>query len=276
MEARGVTYRIDRPALVAIVLDAVRGRPDVVAAWEGGSAAWGRADAWSDADLQLLAVDEEPATIAAIFAAVEGALEAAGGIRGRFVVPEPAWHGHSQRFYHVADAGPYVMLDLVVVHPGVAERFLAPEQHGHAIVHLGGGDDVAAPAFDAAAHRVRLRRAFEEAVGRFDLFQPLVTKEVVRGHFIDAIAFYHGLTLRPLVVLLGIAHRPLRFDFGARYLHDDLPEADAAALAELYAVRDLDDLADKHARACAWFRVLADGIDVEAIDLEGASAALRG
>lgn len=272
--------RLDRPALVRVVLDAVRDRPDVLAAWEGGSAAWGRADAWSDADLQLLAADDEPATILGIFDAVERALAAAGGVSGRFVVPEPAWHGHSQRFYHVADAGPYVMLDLVVVHPGVAERFLAPEQHGHAIVHLDRGapaaPHTAPPPFDAAAHRARLRRAYDDAVARFALFQPLVTKEIARRRFLDAVSFYHGLTLRPLVTLLGIRHRPLRFDFGGRYLHVDLPGDEAEALADLYAVRDLDDLAAKHPRACAWFDRLAGGIDVEAIDLDAASAALRG
>lgn len=272
--------RLDRAALVRVVLDAVRDRPDVLAAWEGGSAAWGRADAWSDADLQLLAADDEPATIRAIFGAVEAALDAAGGVRGRFVVPEPAWHGHSQRFYHVADAGPYVMLDLVVVHPSVAERFLAPEQHGRAIVHLDRGapdaPHAAPPPFDAAAHRARLRAAYDDAVARFALFQPLVTKEILRRRFIDAVSFYHGLTLRPLVTLLGIRHRPLRFDFGGRYLHVDLPRDDADALADLYAVRDLDDLAAKHPRACAWFDALAGAIDVEAIDLDALSAVLRG
>ncbi|MCC7020099.1 MAG: hypothetical protein IT332_10115 [Ardenticatenales bacterium] len=267
------TYPLDRAALVAVVVDAVRDRPDVLAAWEGGSAAWGRADRWSDADVQLLAADDEPATIDAIFEAVERALASGGGgITHRFHVPEPAWHGHAQRFYRVAAAGPFVMLDLVVVRPGVPERFLAPEQHGHARVLFDrgapGAPHTAPPPFDTTAHRARMRRAYDDAVARFDLFQPLVVKDIARGRLIDAVSFFHGLTLRPLVTLLGLRHRPLRFDFGNRYLHADLPPADAARLADLFCVRDLTDLADKHNAACRWFHALARELDVEGMSFE--------
>lgn len=273
-------YPLDRTALVSAVADAVRDRPDVLAAWEGGSAAWGRADRWSDADVQLLAADDEPATIAAIFDAVERTLSTTGGgIVRHHEVPEPAWHGHAQRFYHVAFAGPFVMLDLVVLRPGVRERFLAPEQHGHARVLFDHGapatPHTAPPPFDPNTHRARMKRAFDDAVARFDLFQPLVAKDIARGRPIDAIAFFHALTLRPLVTLLGLRHRPLRFDFGNRYLHADLPPADAARLADLFCVRDLADLAAKHPAACTWFHDLARAIDVDAIDLDAASSAVR-
>ena len=273
------SHALDRNSLVAAVVDAVRDRPDVLAAWEGGSAAWGNADRWSDADVQLLAADDDPATSTAIFDAVERALAAGDGITHRFDVPEPAWHGHAQRFHRVAAAGPFVMLDLVVVRPGVPERFLAPEQHGHARVLFDrgapGAPHTAPPPFDANAHRTRMRRAYDDAVARFDLFQPLVVKDIARGRLVDAIAFYHGLTLRPLVTLLGLRHRPLRFDFGNRYLHADLPPAEAAQLADLFAVRDLADLADKHPAACRWFHALAREVDIDAVDLEAASAAVR-
>ncbi len=274
---RPTVHRLDRIALIDAVVAAVRDRADVVAAWEGGSAAWGRADAWSDADLQLLAADDDPATTQAIFAAVEAMLAAEGGITRRYAVPEPAWHGHSQRFYHLAAAGAFVMLDLVVVRPGVPERFLAPQQHGRARVLFDrgapGAPHTAPPPFDAAAHRARLQRALDDHRARFDLFQPLVVKEVARGRFLDALGFYHGLTLRPLVAVLGIRHRPLRFDFGLRYLHLDLPPADAERLGDLHAVRDLPDLAAKHPAAAAWFHAVATDLDVASIDLDAAAAA---
>lgn len=270
-------HRLDRTALVDAVVAAVRERPDVRAAWEGGSAAWGRADRWSDADLQLLAADDDPATTAAIFDAVEAALAAHGGIERRYAVPEPAWHGHSQRFYHLYAAGAFVMLDLVVVRPGVPERFLAPQQHGRARVLFDRGapdaPHTAPPPFDAAAHRARLQRALDDHVARFDVFQPLVVKEVARGRFLDALGFYHGLTLRPLVAVLGMRHRPLRFDFGLRYLHLDLGAADADRLAGLHAVADLADLAAKHPAACDWFHAVAGAIDVAALDLDLPAAA---
>lgn len=268
------TFALDRTTLVALVVDAVRDRPDVLAAWEGGSAAWGRSDRWSDADVQLLAADDEPGTITAIFEAVEVAL-APLGIALRYGVPEPTSHGHAQRFYRLDAAGPFVLLDLCVIRPGLPERFLDAERHGHAVVLFDRGGHTAPPDFDAAAHTERLQLAYDDAVAAFDLFQPLVVKDIARGRLIDAISFFHALTLRPLVLLLGIRHRPLRFRFGGRYLHSDLPPVDAAVLADLFSVRDLDDLAVKHQAACAWFHDLAGDIDIEAIDLGAASSAVR-
>lgn len=58
--------------------------------------------------------------------------------------------------------------------------------------------------------------ASAHALDRDALFQPLVVKDIARSRLIDAVSFYHGLTLRPLVTLLGLRHRPLRFDFGNR------------------------------------------------------------
>ena len=112
-------------------------------------------------------------------------------------------------------------------------------------------------------------------MGRFELFQSLVAKELRRGRLLDALGFYQGLTLRPLVQLLGMQHRPLTWDFGLRYLHDDLPAATAARLADLHLVADLDDLAAKHVAAVAWFHELAASPPPDAAAIAKLSAAVR-
>jgi predicted nucleotidyltransferase len=263
---------MDRERIVGAIVEALETRDDVLAVWEAGSTAWGRADALSDVDLQVVVEDEAVGTA---FDVVEATLARLGGIERRWEVPEPAWHGHSQRFYTLAGAPPWLFVDLVVMKRSADDFFLLPEQHGRARVLLDRAGLTAPPPFDAAALRERLRRERDGLLARFELFQVLVTKEIERGHPIDALAFYHGLTLRPLVTVLGMRYRPLRFDFGARYLDDDLPEPVARELESLYFVADTVDLAAKHQRARRLFHETVAAVDPDALDLEGASRAVR-
>jgi hypothetical protein len=83
----------------------------------------------------------------------------------------------------------------------------------------------------------------------------LVDKELARGQPLEALGFYQVL-VRALIDLLGMRHRPERFDFGWRYVERELPEdaqaliarhafvADAAALAagRVSIVREIDVL----------------------------------
>jgi hypothetical protein len=49
-----------RSRIATAVTEALRPRPDVLAGWEGGSAAFGAVDAYSDIDLGYLVADDVP------------------------------------------------------------------------------------------------------------------------------------------------------------------------------------------------------------------------
>lgn len=262
----------ERRAALDLLDTALSAHPDVLAVWEGGSVATGRADEHSDIDLVVLARE---GTTGDVLAALEVAVEGLGPRTGAYSVPEPAWHGGSQRFWQFERLGPYAMLDVVVLEPTAPDRFLAPERHGRAVVRFDRGDHAAVPPFDAAAHARAMRRAFDDAVARFDVFQSLVEKEILRGRALDALGFYHALTLRPIVQLVGMRDRPLTWDFGTRYLHDELPPDTAERLRDLHFVRDVDELAQKHQRAVAWFHELAETPPPDADAVAALSEALR-
>jgi len=61
----------------------------------------------------------------------------------------------------------------------------------------------------------------------------LVDKELARGHSLEALGF-HQVLVKVLIELLGMQHRPERFDFGWRYVERELP-ADAQALIARHA-----------------------------------------
>lgn len=235
---------LTREGLIALVRRAVEPLPLARALWEGGSAAFDRADQWSDVDLSLLIDGSTDAAFAAIEQALpERDLE--------YRVPEPAWHGHSQRFYRFLGAPPWLLLDLAVMKGG--DLLAEPEVHGRARV-LFDRDNILAhqpppPPPDLPGRAAALST-------RFEMFQILVQKELWRNQPLDALHFYRTLTLAPLTELLRLHHDPTRAHFGSRYLHRILPPPLAAKLQHLSFVSSPDDLASKHQEAVAWFRHL--------------------
>jgi hypothetical protein len=264
---------VDRERILDALRQALQPRPDVWAFWEGGSAATGRLDAWSDMDLQLICDDDR---VQDVFGAAEEALRSVSPIELCWRVPEPAWHGHSQRFYRLRDAGPYLMIDLTVMRRSASMRFTEPEQHGRVLVYFDRSGLLAPPPFDAEAFRARMRADLDNLRDMFPILQPLVEKELLRGRVLDALSFYHSLTLRPLVTVLGMLHRPLRYTFGLRYLNHDFPRDVVQQLEALAYVADPQDLLAKHARAQALFQDAVGRLDLDAIPLEQLSRAARG
>jgi hypothetical protein len=110
---------------------------------------------------------------------------------------------------------------------------------------------------DAEAWDTRLRDRIVQLTARFRMFQPLVTKDCLRGRQLDALHFYQSLTLVPLVELLRIKHNPWRHNFGWRYLQYDLPADEYERLIRLAYPGTLEAIPALHEEAVRWFEQLA-------------------
>ncbi len=247
---------LTRTVLLATVRAALEPLPFVHCLWEGGSTSFGRNDTWSDVDLQCEVDDDR---IAATFEAVEAALAPVAETALCFKVPEPAWHGHSQRFYRFTNAEPWLLLDFCVIKRTAAYKFNEPAIHGKAgvLFDRSGLFGLNVVRTNRDAFEARLRTRIESLRARFAMFQVLVEKETWRGNPIDALNFYQGLTLAPLVELLRIRHDPLRHNWGNRYLHRILPPAEAKRLQSLMYVGTPKQIPAKRTAAAAWFEELA-------------------
>jgi hypothetical protein len=261
------------------VLEALRGAleplPYMQAMWEAGAVSFDRVDEWSDIDLQVACDDER---VEDVFAVVEETLEGLSPIDVRFRLPEPTWHGHSQVFYRLAGASPFLMIDFVVMKAGAEDKFLQPEIHGRPKVYFDKTGVVTFGTFDSGAVAGSLRKRVAELRELFDLFQILTLKELNRGNTIEAVAFYHSYTIRPLINALRILYDPTRHNFHTRYLHYDLPAADVERLNELMYVADPSDLHAKREAAEAWFGEVLEAIGEGPLtkDIERAAARSRG
>lgn len=240
---------VTRAALVQTLHTALQALPFVHAAWEGGSAAFGHEDRWSDVDAVVVA--DEP-HFADAFAAVEAALHALSPLALVHVVAGTP--GYAQRFYRLRDAGEFLVVDLVLLPADGPLRFREVELHGHGRTWFDRDGRLATEQhLDAAADAQAARERVPALASAFAMFQHLVSKDRLRGRALDALAFYQAYALRPLVEALRLLHAPQTRIFGLRYVQRDLPMPTADALARLAYVRDLDDLALRHAEACRWF-----------------------
>ena len=241
-----------RRRVTARVVAALRDEPEVEALFEGGAAARGRADEYSDIDLMVVA---PPARAGRLFVLAEEALGDIAPITHVWSVEPPGSPDMAQRFYFLADAPRYFAFDCSVLSPAAVSTFLERERHGEPIVWLDRRGTITARPVDEAALAKRRQHRLSQVRAMVPVYAMLVDKEIARGHPLEALGFYQVL-VRALIDLLGMRYRPERFDFGWRYVERELPEdaqaliarhafvADAAALAasRTSIVREIDAL----------------------------------
>lgn len=213
--------------------DSIRG------AWLGGSDAFGRADGWSDVDAFILVRAGEVEGAAGHFRA---SVEAVSPIAVELRMPMPTWHGFHQAFYQLADAPEHLMVDWLAVEVGQEHPWWQVERHGTPVVLFDKDGAVGPRHIDAGANRAAVVRRVEELRVRFRLFRHLAAKQAARGLPADGAGFYHTQVLRPLVDLLRCVHCPERYDYGLRYLRDDLPAEEYAAVCRLAYPRGVEDV----------------------------------
>lgn len=257
---------ITRRQLLDALRHALEADAAVLAAWEGGSAAFGRADDLSDVDVIAVVADD---AVDAVFAHVEAALQALSPVTLRVLMPTPA--GFAQRFYRLRDAGEFLVVDLVLMRRSDPLQFREQELHGRGRTWFDRAGLLVEARLDRAREDAAIRERIPALRASFEMFQHLASKERLRGHGADALAFYQAWTLRPLAEALRLLHAPDTRVFGLRYLARDLPPPVVTRLERLCFVRDLAHLAELHEEAKGWFAEC-----IERLEREGPGSGIPG
>lgn len=235
--------RLELGRAVAQVLEA---QDWAVALWEGGSAAFGRADELSDLDLVLVVEDGKVLEAVGI---VEAAMEERGGFGQKWEVPQPAWHGCWQAFYRPESESPYFMLDICIAERSKPWTLTERERHGEPQVFFDRIGASTPTTLDPAETVNTVRAKLPQLLGALEMFADFPQKELERGRLIDAIQWHQTLIMGRVVALLRLRHAPERHDFGMRYLMFDLPEERWKEVEHLLYVKDAADLRAKTSRA---------------------------
>ncbi|HEX8877545.1 MAG TPA: nucleotidyltransferase domain-containing protein [Phycisphaerales bacterium] len=213
-------FPVSKQSILDAVVPALRADPRVLAAWLGGSDATGRADEMSDIDLCLIVQDGCAKDMRPV---MEGLIQTTAPIRVKFDLPEPTWHGFVQSFYQLEGAPEWLMVDWIAVERGQHNPWMEIERHGAPRVLFDKAGVIRETHADHAALGAAAEKKIAELRVKFPIFRHLPVKLARRGLPVDALHFYNNLVLRPLIDLLRAVHCPDRYDFGPRYLKDDLP-----------------------------------------------------
>lgn len=226
--------------------DFLVGIGEVRAAWEGGSAATGYSDRYSDLDLAVVCEDD---SVESVVSLVDAFLGERFGVAKRFRVPEPAWHGFSQVFYLLPDTPEFYYLDVAFIRKSLPEKFTASDRHGEAVVWFEKEPVIDPSPTPSDQVLARARKFYRMAVEQGFLLEIEVGKALERGRFSEAFSFYHQFTVRNLGVMLNLKHRPCKVDFGLRYAYRDYPPEDAALVDDLFKAGSLGELRQKFLKA---------------------------
>jgi hypothetical protein len=232
-----------RDRISRAVTEALRPLPAVLAGWEGGSAAFGAVDAYSDIDLEYLVADD--ASFELLYASAERAIET--------VSPIVASHTPLQgRYYKLKDGGDFLWVDLIFFRVGDSDHHLEVERHGDKVPLFDKGGWLRRSPLAEGALALKRQERYRELQTWFPMSQVFVRKAILRGQHVEAVNAFWACTLKPLAELLRMRYCPVRWDFGVRYLDRDLPPAVYGRVQDLAFVRDLGDLETKLAEAEAW------------------------
>lgn len=228
----------NRSQLVESIKSWAIANKNLLAAWEGGSAATGRLDQYSDLDLYLV-VEED---VEVVFSSLEDYLAKKFGIIRKFRIPEPAWHGLSQCFYVVDQVTPLVYMDVAVIKHAAPDKYMERDRHGDAIVWFDHAK-IYDPTPSSKEDMISRGKALYAAATSADFLTMLeIEKGIKRGHFLDVFPPFYGFVQRQLVVMLNLKYRPERADFGLRYGRIDYGAEDVSLVEEAIKVSKLSDL----------------------------------
>ena len=232
-----------RERISRAVTEALRPFPAVFAGWEGGSAAFGAVDAYSDIDLEYLVADD--ASFERLYASAESAIEAVSPITARHTPLKG-------RYYKLRDGGDFFLVDLIFFRIGDPDSHREVERHGDKVALFDKGDFLRRRPLDEQALALKRDERYRELQTWFPMSQVFVRKAILRGQHVEAVNAFWVCTLKPLAELVRMRYCPVRWDFGVRYLERDLPPAVYEQVRDLAFVRDTGDLEAKLAMATEW------------------------
>ncbi len=230
-----------RKQVLGKLIEGLRLTEQVVAVWEGGSAANASTDEYSDIDLNILVAGDD----APVFRSIEELLNSTSKVTHVWNEPKSIWPDLTQKIYFLKDSPKHFFVDVAVFPQSssqILSEFMQTERHGHPVVHIDKAGLIVSRPADKTAILQKQRKRLGEIAEAFPVYRTEVLKELDRGHFIDAFAFYQSAMLRPLVEALGMLHRPFQFDFGLRYLHRSFPKEVAQFIEAHLFVKDGNDL----------------------------------
>lgn len=240
---------MDREEIFSKIINELMSYPQINLLAEGGAKAFDRYDELSDLDLM---VDAEDGKVPETVKQFETFLENFKGIKAIYTVAETDELQH--KFYKLKDSDRFAIIDLFITAKSNPDKELEIKIHGDFVIHTDTLGYMTDQKFDSADFNKKVEASMIKAKNIFEFFLFQTEKELIRGRYIDAIAYYYDLTLKPLIRMLRIKYNPLHYNFGLRYLSDELPGDLVKELEILLSIKDQNDLKMKYEQVIGLYR----------------------
>ena len=254
--------KVTRQAIIGSFITALKPLDYVLAMWEAGAAAFNRIDAWSDMDLYVVVED---ACVEKVVSEIEKTVRSISEYDLTFRLPEPTWHGHSQVFYRLKKASPFLLLDIALMKKSSNNKFLQYTIHGVPIVHFDKNGIVKDDPVDAEAFLKTLKERLEMLRTTFPMFLVFVLKELNRGNDMTALSFYMSYAMRPLIELLRMKYCPYHYNFHTYYIDYELPPEIVKRLSTLFFVAKPQEIRSSLREVERWFMEEIESINIEEV-----------
>ena len=242
----------DRDELIRILADAARNEPEILALWEGGSAAFGRVDHLSDADLHVVVTAGQ---VERAITAIRRPLSDRWGIAREY--RRQTYAGDRQFFWQLAGVSPFNFVDMVFRECPEEGVSIDRGRHGSPLVHVDKCGCITVTSEPADEQRARLQKSLSHIKEfHWDLKIDLIRKYIRRGNSLHAFGAYQTGLIRPLVELLRIKYCPERSSHHLAHVQWDLPAEITARLEPLVMVSTLSDLEKSLSIVDEWTRDL--------------------
>jgi hypothetical protein len=234
----------------------------LLAMWEAGSAAFGRVDEFSDLDIGLLSRE---GTNDEVWALIDGAFETLGGVTLRWNELSPLFEKMDKRVFRLRSASRWLQVDIGLFLESATDLHNQPERHGEVIVIFDHDQRLRRPFHDNEANYRRMREALHQEIMKWQIYYGWYRKELARGRTVDAFAAHIGGNIRPLLNVLGMRYRPMRWDFGMRYVKEDLPALVVQTIERLCYVPEPGLLEERFLEADRLFRATVAELEQQGI-----------
>ena len=243
---------LTRDDILGALKRALEPKKSILAMWEGGAAAFGRVDRWSDIDLMVAAKDGQAAKVAGD---IERILRRLSPVTAQLSMKHPNWPDMIHTFYKLRKADEYLLVDVGVLPQNCPDKLLETEIHGRVVIHFDKASICLPPKLDRREFLAGMKMRRARLASMFEMISNFVIKELNRKNYIEA-QYNYFMILDMLVEALRMKHGPYHFNFRGRYLHYELPPMTVKKLQALFYVKDTADLRRKQALVRRWFKEL--------------------
>jgi len=214
----------------------------IFSVWEGGSAATGFLDEYSDLDIGMICKDD---AIDKVFEQIEEFLDENYSIQHIFKVPDKMWHEHTHRFYIIDNSPPLFYVDVLIEKESAkGNRFLESDRHGKAQIWLDRQCLIDQTPTGEKIIKEKGKFFFQYMRDYFPIQIIEIKKNIARNNKIDALRTYQQL-FGQMAYLLNLKYRKNKYDFGLRYAERAYPKEIVSFLEETMFVKDISDIEKK-------------------------------